>query len=62
MQLENHIDICLIFQERGKQEQIVLDMKILEKILEDTQNQAVDDLNKTVCWGERSLSLTGTER
>ena len=48
MQLENHIDICLIFQERGKQEQIVLDMKILGKILEDTQNQAVDDLNKTV--------------
>ena len=37
-------------------------MKILEKILEDTQNQAVDDLNKKVWWGKRSLSLIGTER
>lgn len=38
----------ILFQAREKQEEIAIDMKILDKILLDSQNEATEDTNRKV--------------
>ena len=40
--------VCFLLQAKEKQEEIAMDMKMLEKILQDTQAQAVEHKNKKV--------------
>ena len=52
--------VCLFMQAREKQEELAMDMKILDKILRDTENEATEDSNRKVglnVIGEFHLSI-----